>query len=230
MLITDEALDFLFINRINNSREFYQAHKDEYRALVVTPLAQLVEMLAPAVKSIDPYIDCTPKIGKCISRIHRDTRFSYDKSLYRDTAWIGFMRQKKLYNGLPGFFFEISPRMVRWGMGYYCASKEAMESFRELVAQNHPLFVKTAEMAKQNPHLMLEGESYKRSKRPDLSPLQQDYINRKSICFINTQDISVLKRDDLVQLLQKDFLALKPAYELFMLAETRKEHSGEVNV
>ena len=109
MRITDEALDFLFINRINNSREFYQQHKSQYRALVVEPLAELVERLAPAVLSIDDQIDCTPKIGKCISRIHRDTRFSYDKSLYRDTAWIGFMRIKKLYNGLPGFFFEISP-------------------------------------------------------------------------------------------------------------------------
>lgn len=224
MLITDEALDFLFINRINNSREFYQANKDKYRALVVEPLAQLVEELAPTVLSIDPEIECIPKIGKCISRVHRDTRFSYDKSLYRDTAWISFMRIKKLYNGLPGFFFEISPRFVRWGMGYYCASKEAMESFRELVAQEHPLFKKTVKMARDNGHLALEGESYKRSKRPDLSDIQQDYINRKSLCFICTQDISVLGREDLVELLKKDFLALKPAYELFMLAETRKEH------
>ena len=224
MLITDEALDFLFINRINNSREFYQANKDKYRALVVEPLAQLVEELTPTVLSIDPEIECIPKIGKCISRVHRDTRFSYDKSLYRDTAWISFMRVKKLYNGLPGFFFEISPRFVRWGMGYYCASKEAMESFRELVAQEHPLFKKTVKMARENGHLALEGESYKRSKRPDLSAVQQDYINRKSVCFICTQDISVLKREDLPELLKKDFAALKPAYELFMLAETRKEH------
>ena len=224
MLITDEALDFLFINKINNSREFYQQHKDEYRKLVVEPLAYLVEMLAPTVLCIDDQIDCTPKIGKCISRIHRDTRFSYDKSLYRDTAWVGFMRQKKLYNGLPGFFFEVSPRAVRWGMGYYCASKEAMESFRELVAQNHPLFADTVKMAQKNPQLLLEGDSYKRSKRPDLSAIQQEYINKKSICFIRNEDISILGREDLVTLISNDFTALAPAYKLFMLAETRKEH------
>ena len=224
MLITDQALDFLFINRINNSREFYQEHKQEYRTLVVEPLAWLVEELTPAIKSIDHNIDCTPKIGKCISRVHRDTRFSYDKSLYRDTAWISFMRQKKLYNGLPGFFFEISPRFVRWGMGYYCASKEAMESFRELVAQDHKLFRATVKMAKSNPQLTLEGDSYKRSKRPDLSAVQQEYINKKSVCFIRYEDISILQREDLVRLVEKDFLSLKPAYELFMLAETRKEH------
>lgn len=226
MRITDQALDFLFINRLNNSREFYQEHKAEYRALVVEPLAHMVERLAPAVLSIDPQIDCTPKIGKCISRIHRDTRFSYDKSLYRDTAWIGFMRKKKLYNGLPGFFFEISPRMVRWGMGYYTASKEAMESFREIVAQDHRLFKATVDMANNNPQLVLEGDSYKRSKRPDLSAVQQEYINKKSLCFIRNEDISILQREDLAELIEKDFLALKPAYELFMLAETRKEHES----
>ena len=224
MLITDQALDFLFINKINNSREFYQQHKEEYRRLVVEPLARLVDILAPTVQSIDAQIECIPKIGKCISRIHRDTRFSYDKSLYRDTAWVSFMRQKKLYNGLPGFFFEISPRLVRWGMGYYCASKEAMESFRELVASQHKLFVRTVKMANDNPQLLLEGESYKRSKRPDLSPIQQLYINKKSVCFIRNEDISILEREDLHELIINDFLALAPAYELFMLAEMRKEH------
>jgi hypothetical protein len=134
------------------------------------------------------------------------------------------MRIKKLYNGLPGFFFEISPRFVRWGMGYYTASKEAMESFRELVANEHKLFKDTVKMAKENPQLVLEGDSYKRSKRPDLSEIQQEYINKKSLCFIRNEDISILKRDDLAELIEKDFLALKPAYELFMLAETRKEH------
>ena len=221
MLFTDEALDFLYINRINNSREWFAAHREDYRRLIYEPMARFTEYLTPTVKSIDPLIDCTPKIGKCLSRIYRDTRFSLDKSLYRDTAWCCFMRQKKLYNGLPGFFFEISPRQVRWGMGYYCASKEAMESLRSLVAMNHPLFLETAAMAQAHPELVLTGESYKRSRRPDLSAVQQDFINRKTVCFIRSLDISSLESPELEKNVETDFITLEAGYKLFMEAELR---------
>ena len=124
MLFSNEALEFLYINRLNDSREWYNEHKPEYRRLIIEPMTRLIDELTPTVLSIDPELDCTPKIGRCISRLYRDTRFSKDKSLYRDVVWCTFSQRG---DALPCFFFEFSPRCVRWGMGYYCTPRPVME-------------------------------------------------------------------------------------------------------
>lgn len=93
MLFSNEALEFLYINRLNDSREWYNEHKPEYRRLIIEPMTRLIDELTPTVLSIDPELDCTPKIGRCISRLYRDTRFSKDKSLYRDVVWCTFSQR-----------------------------------------------------------------------------------------------------------------------------------------
>lgn len=79
-----EALRFLLENRINNSKEWFEEHRNEYRKYVYEPFAELVKELAPAMKEIDDGIITIP--SKIISRVRRDTRFTKDKSLYRDNA------------------------------------------------------------------------------------------------------------------------------------------------
>ena len=55
-----EALKFLFENRMNNSKEWYEEHKPEYRKYVYEPFAELVKELEPAIKEIDESIITVP--------------------------------------------------------------------------------------------------------------------------------------------------------------------------
>ena len=105
-MFTTKTLDFLFENRVNNSKEWFDDHRFSYNEFVVKPLAGLVEELTPTMLKIDSSFIVEPKIDRTISRIRRDTRFSHDKSIYRDVQWISFMRNKKLYFGYPGFFLS----------------------------------------------------------------------------------------------------------------------------
>ena len=99
MPISAKTLDFLFENKLNNSKEWYHAHKKEYTELVLRPLAELVVKLKPTMLELDPDLIVEPRVTRSISRIYRDTRFSKDKSLYRDNMWLIFIRDKKLYEG-----------------------------------------------------------------------------------------------------------------------------------
>jgi hypothetical protein len=85
---SDKALRFLLENRMNNSKQWYDSHKDEYKKYVYNPFVELVNELAPAVLQIDSQIITVP--SKIISRVRRDTRFTKDKTLYRDNVWIVF--------------------------------------------------------------------------------------------------------------------------------------------
>lgn len=129
MMFLQKTIDFLE-NRLQNSKVWYKEHKTEYREYVLEPFIEFVNSLAPALLSLDDMIICEPKVNKAISRIYRDMRFSEDKSLYRDIMRCFIMRNKKLYNGFPGFLFELSPNGFRYGCGYYAAGSGTMDSIR----------------------------------------------------------------------------------------------------
>ena len=81
MPFSAQTLDFLFLNKLHDSREWFNERRDEYDAVVMEPMRKLVSNLAPVMMEIDPLLICEPKVNKSISRIFRDTRFSKDKSI-----------------------------------------------------------------------------------------------------------------------------------------------------
>ncbi len=220
MPISAKTLDFLFENRLQNSKAWYDEHHDDYVEYVRRPLEDLVIALTPAIMEIDDHMICEPKVNKSISRVRRDTRFSKDKSLYRDTAWVSFMRDKKLYHGLPGFFFEFSPRGFRYGCGYYMASPDSMDMFRTLIINGDKSFTAALEAYENQDVFGFEGELYKKNRYPDKSEQLQNWLNRKNVDFIhNSVDFDLLFSENLYKTLSEDFMLLKPIYDFLIKVE-----------
>ena len=96
---SEETLRFLFENKFRNSKEWYEAHRDLYKKYVYNPFVELINEVAPVMKEIDEQIITVP--SKLISRVRRDTRFTKDKSLYRDNAWFVFLRDKSVMSTSP---------------------------------------------------------------------------------------------------------------------------------
>ncbi|MEG2253262.1 MAG: DUF2461 family protein, partial [Clostridia bacterium] len=82
----EETIRFFLDLRFHNDHAFFQAHQQEYEEYVKRPFAAFIEALAPTVLGIAGDMDTRP--GKCLARIHRDTRFTKDKSPYRDHMWL----------------------------------------------------------------------------------------------------------------------------------------------
>ena len=222
---TPDSLHFLFENRLQNSREWYAAHKADYERLVRAPFRELIQALTPTMLEIDPKILTDP--ARVLSRVARDVRFIRDGMLYRDTAWFIFIRDKKLYQGLPGYFFQISPDEISWGCGYYQASTRSMEQFRKLVLRGDPDFVKARDSLENLSGFVLEGDLYKRSKFPAQPPELRRYLDRKSLCAIHTStDWDFLFSDQVAGRLKKDFIALTDWYLFLMKVE---EETGAAN-
>ena len=215
---TPDTLHFLFENRLQNSREWYAAHKADYERLVRAPFRALAEALTPVMLKIDPTILTSP--ARVLSRLARDVRFVQDGMLYRDTAWLIFIRDKKLYQGLPGYFFEISPSGFRWGCGYYLASAQSMAQYRKLILSGDPDFIKAQDALERLPGFALEGDLYKRSKFPAETPALRNYLDRKTVCAIcNSTDWEFLFSQKVAGKLQEDFLALRDWYSFLMKIE-----------
>ena len=213
---TKEALRFLFENKLNNSKEWYDDHKADYKNFVYNPFVELVEELSPAMKEIDESFITVP--SKIISRVRRDTRFTKDKSLYRDNVWIVFLRDKSRMATSACYWFELGQKGTSYGVGYYGAETSDMAAMRELILENHPAFQSAQACYERQSLFTLGGESYKRSRYPEKPEALRQWLDKKNIYFEAVQphfDLAYSK--DLPQILKRDFQVLKPVYD-FLLA------------
>ncbi|HSV99138.1 MAG TPA: DUF2461 domain-containing protein [Sedimentisphaerales bacterium] len=156
---------FAFLRGIgrNNDKKWFEAHRGEYEEHVLQPLRDLVTDLADFMLGIDLSFEVAPAVGKTISRIYRDTRFSKDKSPFRDCMWIVFKRSGKDWSRyIPGYFLEISPKSYRCGLGFYDAAPDLMARFRQRIDEDPDSFLQAVGWLARQKVFTVEGEKYKR--------------------------------------------------------------------
>ena len=207
------SLDFLFENMLNDSKTWYNDHKEDYRQLVTEPFAKLIDDLTGAMLEIDGKFVCNPKK---ISRLYRDARYAKGKSIFRDYVWYSFCRPYEGHKTLPEFYFSISPRGFDYGCGYYAASSDTMDSIRNLIISDDKSF----KAAKDQDVFELYGELYKRNHYPDESEEKQNWLNRRSMGIsCESKDFDLLFSDRLAEKIAEDFTAIAPIYKFFLYAE-----------
>ena len=223
MRLSPESLDFLFENKIKDSKAWYQDHKEDYKRLVSEPFREFIMNMQPYIEKIDANLSCNPKR---ISRIYRDTRFTKDKSIFRDHVWYGFRHSDELYGGLPCYFFEFSPEGIMYGCGYYKADTQSIEAIRSLVQNHDRTFINMKKTLRKHPELMLYGEPYKRNHFPDAPAEDQPWLNIRDFCIIASStefDLLFSETQELAAQIGKRFIEMKPVYDFLMKAESKIE-------
>src|SRR5215831_13572407 len=99
-----ELFSFLTDLRANNSREWFAANKQRYEEQLLEPALAFINAFAPRLERISPHFraDARP-IGGSLFRIHRDTRFSKDKSPYKTHTGIQFRHEVGKDVHAPGY-------------------------------------------------------------------------------------------------------------------------------
>ena len=177
---SQQSIRFLADLKAHNEKAWFKAHEDEYRQHVLAPMLALVEALAEPMLDIDSELVTAPAIGKTVSRIYRDTRFSKDKSPFRDHMWFTFKRTGMGWQDEPGFFFEIAPEHFLYGMGLYHATRETMDAFRGIMETRPETFRAAIAFLKDAEQLSVAGDQYKRTLNPDIPADLQPWYQRKS--------------------------------------------------
>lgn len=218
--ITGDALRFLFENRMNNSKEWYDSHKSDYKKYVYTPFAELITELAPTMLEIDSQLITLP--SKLISRVRRDTRFTKDKTLYRDNVWLVFLRDKSLMSTAPCFWFGIDQKGSSYGIGYYGAEPASMANMRDMIVNSHPAFLMAQKYYEAQNEFIIGGDLYKRSKYPEQPENLRTWLDRKNIYFEAVQsNFELAFSKELPDVLKKGFKELKPIYDFLCVVESR---------
>mgnify|MGYP000600212678 CR=1 FL=1 len=109
---TPAALQFLEDLAKNNTREWFAEHKPDYEHLLKNPSLGLVDVMNERFEDLGLAFVSTPKAS--LFRIHRDTRFSKDKSPYKTNCGISFPYHARRQDGTavnsPGLYLHIAPQ------------------------------------------------------------------------------------------------------------------------
>lgn len=164
-----KALKFLEELAVNNNREWFTENKPDYQEQVLRPGQSFVSDLGKKLKSISKGIQFdTQTNGRgSILRIHRDIRFSKDKTPYntrfRARFWEGPGKKKEM----PGFFFGMSSKDAGTSVGMWGFTKETLQHYRDAVIDQKTgkKLEKAIEKVKAVGDYPIEHKHYKRVPR-----------------------------------------------------------------
>ena len=134
---TDKTLKFLRSLARHNERAWFQAHKADYDAHVREPFQRLLGDLQAPLARVSPHFRSEPKtVGGSLFRIHRDTRFSNDKTPY--TTWSGarFFHERSKTGPAPSFYLHLQPGNCFIGAGLWHPEPETQRRIRNFMVDN----------------------------------------------------------------------------------------------
>ncbi len=134
-----DALRFLRLLKRHNNREWFLEHKGIYETSVKRPMEQLITALSHDFDQFAPEMVASPKVSAY--RIHRDTRFSKDKSPYKTHVAAVFPHKRLGKHEGAGFYLHVAPSEVFVGGGLYRPLPEDLNAVRQRIAEKPKVFL-----------------------------------------------------------------------------------------
>jgi len=132
------SLSFIHELGQNNNREWFHANRDRYEE-ARKEFRAFVERLIGGLELIDP--DLGPvQAGNAIFRIHRDIRFTNDKSPYK-TNFGAFIVRGGKKSGNAGYYFHLEPGNSFTGGGVYHPMPDILKAIRKEIYENAEEFL-----------------------------------------------------------------------------------------
>jgi uncharacterized protein (TIGR02453 family) len=132
------ALTFLRSLRRHNDREWFARNRETYESELRGPLAALAEEMDVRLATMAPEIVGDPK--RSLFRIHRDVRFSADKSPYKThvACWFHHVDAGRgvgtaAPHGGAGFYFHMEATRASLGGGIWMPPRPTLQRIREAI-------------------------------------------------------------------------------------------------
>ena len=139
---------FTFFSQLtkNNERVWFEANKQRYKDVVIAPLCDFMEAMAPRVAKLSKHIVVDPRPnGGSMFRIYRDVRFAKDKSPYKTHAGVHFRHGLGRDAHAPGFYMHFAPDEVFFGGGIWMPDADALSKVRHAIADDAKAWRKVVE-------------------------------------------------------------------------------------
>lgn len=189
---TPALFEFLAALRLHNDRDWFERNRERYLRDVRDPMLRFVSDLAPVLRRIAPRLVADPRpVGGSLFRLHRDTRFSRDKTPYKTNVAAHFRHQDWREPHGPAYYLGLEPGEVDVGGGVWRPEPEPLRLIRAAILEKPDAWRRAAGTPAMKP-LEQWGERLTRAPRgfPDDHPLV-DLLRRKDF----TAGVALGERD-----------------------------------
>lgn len=193
--IPTALFDFLEDLAEHNDREWFNANKARYIEDVQEPALEFIRAFAPRLRKISPHFTADAKVvGGSLFRIHRDTRFSKDKTPYKPNTGVQFRHEAAKDVHAPGFYLHLQPGESFAGVGLWRPHTEVAYQIRSAIDERSGEWKRAAHGTAFQENWKLTGESLKRPPKgfEATHPLIEDLKRKDFIasCGLSEQEIT----------------------------------------
>ena len=225
--ITGESIELLCLNRFNDSKPFYEEHKEELKQGITIPMRQMVLDLSDVLYDIDDKMFLNPV--RAVSRIHRDTRGNRSKIKYRENMWTFFRRYKKDYPQAPFYYFEFYPNRFGYGLVFWLWRPTRFQYVHQVILENPKRFMNAVKACADAGFEFSCTDFYKTDRYPDAPKELKPFLAAKNMAFsYDCYDMERLKSTALIDEMRLAFDIARPMYEIFIEAHERMMKDGVI--
>lgn len=206
-----EILNFLSELHDNNNREWFEANKERYRCVLKqhqTNVERLIELITAFDTSVEGL-----KVADCTYRIYRDTRFSKDKTPYKDFFSVFVARGGKR-SGYGGYYLHISPKGHTWGEGSFLAAGNVAPEPYVLRSLREEIEDHAAELEaniKSSGFALDMSNALKRTPRDfSVAPEHEYLLRQRELCLSLSLDSEWFMQEDWLERTAEHFKRCKP--------------------
>jgi uncharacterized protein (TIGR02453 family) len=209
---TDKTFKFLRALARNNTREWFLAHKADYERDLRGPFLQLIGDLQPDLLAVSEHYRAEPKaVGGSLFRIHRDTRFSNDKTPYKTWSGARFYHVRHKEIDAPSFYLHVQPGHCFIGAGLWHPEPESQRKIRQFILDNPGSWKAAVHSPAFKRKFTMDGDSLVRAPRgfPADHELIEDFKRKDFVATVALDDAVVLG-PNLRKSVAANFAALAP--------------------
>lgn len=192
-MLSPSLFNFLEDLKENNSRDWFTSQKKRYEVEVREPLLEFIRAFEPHLDSISPYfMAIAKKSGGSLFRIHRDVRFSKNKSPYKTNAGLHFRHENGKDAHCPGFYLHLEPGECFCGAGIWRPDSASLKSVRTAIVESPERWREVT-----SGPFELGGDQLKRPPRGfDADhPLVEDLKRKDHVAYISLTQTEITRED-----------------------------------
>lgn len=155
-----ELFRFLTDLAEHNERPWFKANQSRYDEAVKEPALDFIEEFRPRLEAISPHFRANARaVGGSLFRIHRDTRFSKDKTPYKLNTGLHFRHERAKDAHAPGFYLHLQPRSCFMALGLWHPEPKVAQQIRMHLSEERETWLKITSDPQFTEHFELAGDS-----------------------------------------------------------------------
>jgi uncharacterized protein (TIGR02453 family) len=195
---TRQTFTFLTNLADNNTREWFEKHKQDYEDFVREPALDFISDMANEMPAISKHFRALPKkVGGSLMRVQRNLRFSRDKTPYKTNIGIQFRHEVGKDIHAPGYYVHIEPGECFVAAGLWHPEADALFEIREGIVKNGEAWMKARGDKAFSKHYELVGDELANAPRGFAKdhPLVEDLKRKDFIGLASMSQAEVTSSD-----------------------------------